>query len=275
MRVTRVNELSACPALVLVGGLGTRLRSAYAEGPKALAPIDGRPFLAFLLQQLADAGLTRVVLCAGYRAEQIEQWLGDGRTLTSGSLDLDISYSREDEPLGTAGALALAYSRYARGERVLAMNGDSILQLSLAAMLDTHMKREAEATIALAQVPDTSRYGCVEVNEEGWVTSFREKSLELPSGFINGGVYLFEPSVMDRIVQGRPVSLEREVLPAQLSRGLLAFKSDGYFIDIGIPEDLARAQTELPHRRLDCCSAQCAVAPGTLPGKTYNDRVIQ
>jgi D-glycero-alpha-D-manno-heptose 1-phosphate guanylyltransferase len=250
----RVNELAGCPALVLVGGLGTRLRSAYADGPKALAPIEGRPFLAYLLQQLADAGITRAVLCAGYRAEQIEQWLGDGRSLGGRSLGLDIRYSREDEPLGTAGALALAYSRYARGERVLAMNGDSILGLSLAAMWDLHTKREAEASVALAQVPDTSRYGSVEVNEEGWVTSFREKGREHTPGFINGGVYLFEPSVMEMVVTGRAVSLEREVLPAQLSRGLLAFKSDGYFIDIGIPEDLARAQTELPNRQPGCGS---------------------
>jgi NDP-sugar pyrophosphorylase family protein len=237
------------------------LRPAYAEGPKALAPVGGRPFLAYLLQQLAHAGLTRVVLCAGYRAEQIEQWLGNGR-----SLGLDISYSREDEPLGTAGALALAYSRYARGERVLAMNGDSILQLSLSAMWDLHMGRGAEATLALVRVNNTSRYGSVEVNDGGWVTSFREKGRERSLGrtslgsslgtslgksgfgFINGGVYLFEPSVMETVVKGRPVSLEREVLPAQLSRGLLAFKSDGYFIDIGIPEDLVRAQRDLPQR---------------------------
>lgn len=236
----RANELSMCPALVLVGGLGTRLRSAYADGPKALAPIEGKPFLAYLLKLLVDAGLTRVVLCVGYRAEQIEQWLGDGR-----DFGLDVSYSREDELMGTAGALGLAYSRYARGERILAMNGDSILQVSLAAMWDSHVQHKAEATIALAQVPDTSRYGSVEVNEEGWVTSFREKSSEHTLGFINGGVYLFEPSVMELLPEGCPASLEREVLPSLLSRGLLAFKSEGYFIDIGVPQDLVRARTEL------------------------------
>jgi D-glycero-alpha-D-manno-heptose 1-phosphate guanylyltransferase len=237
---TKANELRRCPVLVLVGGLGTRLRSACADGPKVLAPIEGKPFLAYLLKQLADAGLTRVVLCVGYRAHQIEQWLGDGK-----SLGLKVRYSREDEPMGTAGALGLAYSRYARGERVLAMNGDSILQLSLAAMWGAHMSHRAGATIALAHVPDTSRYGSVEVNEEGWVTSFREKSSEPASGFINGGLYLFEPPVMEMILDSRCRSLEREVLPAQLSRGLLAFRSDGYFIDIGVPEDLARAQAEI------------------------------
>jgi D-glycero-alpha-D-manno-heptose 1-phosphate guanylyltransferase len=240
LSTARVNELPACLALVLVGGLGTRLRSVYADGPKALAPIEGKPFLAYLLKLLANAGLSRVVLCVGYRAEQIEQWLGHGK-----SLGLNVSYSREDEPMGTAGALGLAYSRYARGERILAMNGDSILQLSLAAMWNAHISRGAGATIALAQVPDTSRYGSVEVNENGWVTSFHEKSGEPCPGFINGGVYLFEPSVMDSILDGHRVSLEREVLPAQLSRGLLAFRSAGYFIDIGVPHDLVRAQSEL------------------------------
>lgn len=233
------NGLSQCPALVLVGGLGTRLRPVYAEGPKALAPIQGKPFLAYLLKMLVDHGLSRVVLCLGHRARQIEQWLADQ------SFGVDLRCSYEDEPLGTAGALGLAYSRYASGERVLAMNGDSILRLSLAAMWELHARRAAEASIALAHVPDTSRYGSIEVNDEGWVTSFSEKSTEPKPGFINGGVYLFEPSVMDRAVKDRSISLERETLPAQLTRGLLAFKSDGYFIDIGVPQDLARAQSEL------------------------------
>jgi D-glycero-alpha-D-manno-heptose 1-phosphate guanylyltransferase len=236
----RALEFSTCCVLVLVGGLGTRLRTAYADGPKALAPIQGRPFLAYILKLLSDAGLSRIVLCVGYRAEQIEQWLGDGT-----SLGLQVKYSREEEPLGTAGAIALAYSRYAKGERVLAMNGDSILQLPLAAMWDVHMRRLAEATVALAQVQDASRYGSVGVNREGWVTSFREKGSGKRAGLINGGVYLFEPAVLDAVVQRGSISLEREVLPNQLQRGLLAFKTDGYFIDIGIPQDFARAQAEL------------------------------
>jgi len=232
--------LSQSPALVLVGGLGTRLRPVYADGPKALVPVQGKPFLAYLLKMLADNGLLRVVLCMGYRAGQIERWLAD-----QDSLGLDIRCSSEDEPLGTAGALGLAYTRYARGERVLAMNGDSILQMPLASMWSSHVAYGAEATVALARVRDTSRYGSVEVNEEGWVASFREKRPEQTPGFVNGGVYLFEPSVMDRVVNEGSVSLEREVLPTQIARGLLAFKSDGYFIDIGVPQDLARAQSEL------------------------------
>lgn len=236
--IARRNEFSQCPALVLVGGMGTRLRPVYADGPKALAPIQGKPFLSYLLKMLADSGLSRVVLCMGYRSEQIERWLA------SESFGLDIRCSQEHQPLGTAGALGLAYSRYAHGERVLAMNGDSILHMSLAAMWKMHTARETEASVALAHVPDTSRYGSVALNDEGWVTSFLEKRPEQTSGFINGGVYLFEPSVMDRVVRQHCISLEREVLPAQITHGLLGFKSDGYFIDIGVPQDLARAQAE-------------------------------
>ena len=233
-------QLSDCRALVLVGGLGTRLRSVYAEGPKALAPVAGKPFLAYLLQALAAGGIERVVMCLGYRGEQIEQWLQEGN-----NFGLHVSYSREEEPMGTAGALGLAYLRFARGERVLAMNGDSIVKMSLPAMWDLHRRNSAMTTIALVRLDDTSRYGRVEVNEGEWVTSFREKNGERSAGFINGGVYLLEPSVMEEIVAKRAVSIEREVLPAQISRGLLAFKTDGYFIDIGVPGDFFRAQAEL------------------------------
>jgi NDP-sugar pyrophosphorylase family protein len=246
----KMDGLSQCPALILVGGLGTRLRPVYADGPKALAPIQGKPFLAYLLKMLAEQGISRVVLCVGHRAGEIERWLAEQSSLER-SLSLDVRCSYEDEPLGTAGALGLAYSRHARGERVLAMNGDSILRMSLAAMWELHAGRAAEATIALAHVADTSRYGNVEVNDEGWVSRFSEKSAEREPGFINGGVYMFEPSVMDRVVEDRNVSLEREVLRAQLTRGLLAFKSDGYFIDIGVPQDLFRAQSELPAETYD------------------------
>src|ERR1700683_4187099 len=185
----KMNGLSQCPALILVGGLGTRLRPVDAEGPKALAPIQGKPFLAYLLKMLAEQGISRVVLCLGHRAGEIERWLAEQSSLEQSfgerSLGLDVRCSYENEPLGTAGALGLAYSRHARGERVLAMNGDSILCMSLAAMWELHAGRGAEATVALAQVPDTSRYGNVEMNDEGWVTRFTEKSTERNAGFIN------------------------------------------------------------------------------------------
>ena len=233
--------LAECPVLILGGGLGTRLRPEYASGPKVLAPVNGRPFLSYLLQQLATAGFRQITLCVGYRAEQVEQWLGNGSTL-----GLVVNYSREEEPMGTAGALRLAYTRFTAGQRVFAMNGDSTLQVTFCSMYEAHMEHRPAGTIAVAEVADTSRYGTVEVKENGFVCGFREKSGQHSPGLINGGVYLFEPSIMDLIPAGRPVSLEHEILPVVVSQSLLAFKSCGYFIDIGVPEDLARAQTLLP-----------------------------
>ena len=236
-----LGKLAECPVLILVGGLGTRLRPVHASGPKALVPVDGRPFLAYLLQHLATSGFRHITLCVGYGAEQVEQWLGNGSTL-----GLVVNYSSEAEPLGTAGALRLAYTRFIAGQRFFAMNGDSILQVPFQSMYGAHLERRPAGTIALAGVADTSRYGRVEVNDDGFVGGFREKSGEQMPGFINGGVYLFEPSIMDLVPAGRPVSLEHEILPMLDSQSLLAFKSNGYFIDIGVPEDLARAQTVLP-----------------------------
>jgi NDP-sugar pyrophosphorylase family protein len=235
-----MGTLAECPVLILAGGLGTRLQPMYADGPKVLAPVGGRPFLSYLLQQLATAGFRQVTMCVGYRAEEIKRWLGSG-----GTLGLVVTYSFEEEPLGTGGGLRLAYTRYAAGQRFFAINGDSILQVPFQAMYEAHLKRRPSGTIALVEVADTSRYGRVELNESGFVKGFREKSGEQGPGFINGGVYLFEPSSMDLVPAGRSVSLEREILPLLVSGSLLAFKTDGYFIDIGVPEDLARAQTVL------------------------------
>ena len=236
-----VGALAECPVLVLAGGLGTRLRPVYDGGPKVLVPVDGKPFLSYLLQKLATSGFRQVTLCVGYRSEQVEQWLGNGSTL-----GLAVNYSREEEPMGTAGALRLAYTRFTPGQRVFAMNGDSILQMSFQSMYEAHLERSPAGTIALVEVADTSRYGRVEVNENGFVGGFREKSGEQTPGLINGGIYLLEPSIMELVPAGRPVSLEREILPILASQSLLAFKSSGFFIDIGVPEDLARAQTILP-----------------------------
>jgi NDP-sugar pyrophosphorylase family protein len=235
-----MGTFAECPVLILAGGLGTRLRPIYADGPKVLAPVGGRPFLSYLLQQLATEGFRQVTLCVGYRAEQVEQWLGSG-----GTLGLVVNYSREDEPMGTGGALRLAYTRYTAGQRFFAINGDSILQVPFQAMYEAHLKCGPAGTIAVGEVADASRYGRVELNDSGFVKGFGEKTGEQGPGLINGGVYLFEPSSMDLVPAGRPVSLEREILPLLVSESLLAFKTDGYFLDIGVPEDLARAQTVL------------------------------
>ena len=240
MSGSKNDELRRCPVLILAGGLGTRLRSTYDDGPKVMAPVDGRPFLWYLLTSLAKAGFEQVVLCVGYRHDQIDEWLGDGS-----GFGLAINYSQETAPLGTAGALRLAYSRYGSAPRFIAMNGDSLLQADFGAMYEAHTRSRGLATMAVVAVSDTSRYGRVDFDDEGNVQHFWEKSGEQVSGYINGGIYLFESAVMGLVPPDGAVSLEREVLPLLRAQGLLAFPCQGYFIDIGVPEDLARAQTEL------------------------------
>lgn len=229
-----------CPVLILAGGLGTRLQSAYADGPKVMAPVAGRPFLSYLLGAVAAAGLRNVILCVGHRFELIQAWLGDGA-----ERGISVEYSIETKPLGTGGALRLAHPKLARAQRFFVLNGDSFLQIDFRKMFENHIRGVVDATMALARVDDSSRYGTVSVDDSGMVTEFSEKSGEHVPGTINAGIYLMESSVLELIPADRFVSLEREVLPRLLNAGLRGFSVDGYFIDIGVPDDYVRAQAEL------------------------------
>jgi len=233
------NMLSECRVFILVGGLGTRLRSAYSEGPKAMAPIAGAPFLSYLLSQIKAAGFAQAVLCLGHGHKQIEDWVR-----TESGAGLRVEFSVEEGPLGTAGAIRLAAGRYPANQRFLVMNGDSMLQLDFSAMIDFHAEHGLTGTVGLAWVPDTSRYGSVELDEADRIIALREKPAATQSGCINGGIYVFEPEVLDRIPQRTAVSLERTVLPGLCPANLVGFRSDGYFLDIGTPQDYQRAQTE-------------------------------
>lgn len=235
--------VSLCTAFVLLGGMGTRLREAYSNGPKAMAPVAGSPFLSYLLRQLGAAGFSDLVFCLGYGHKRIEEWVKAEK-----NLNLRISFSVEDEPLGTAGAIRLAAQRFQVSRRFVVMNGDSILQLDFRAMFQAHTEHGRTGTVALARVPDTSRYGSVELDSTGRIVQFREKSALASAGYINGGIYLFEPSVLGLVPPHGHVSLERTVLPALCPLDLCGFRSNGYFLDIGVPQDYQRAQTEF--RRL-------------------------
>jgi D-glycero-alpha-D-manno-heptose 1-phosphate guanylyltransferase len=238
--MTTSYELSKCPALVLVGGIGSRLRPAYSEGPKAMAPIGERPFLFYLMRQLVRAGFTEVVLCLGHGNEQIREWV-EGRS----ELGINVTYSVEAEPLGTGGAIRLAASDLGINGSFFVMNGDSILQLDFEGLLQSHQAHGKTGTVALTHVPDTERYGAVETDELGRIVEFREKSAVGSPGYVNGGTYVFEPRVVELIAAEGPVSVERSVLPALCPVELYGFRCQGYFIDIGIPQDYQRAQSEL------------------------------
>jgi D-glycero-alpha-D-manno-heptose 1-phosphate guanylyltransferase len=225
------------PALLLVGGMGTRLKSVVSSKPKPLAPVGNAPFLELLLLQLRAQGIHRVVMCSGYLAEQIEEQFGDG-----GARGMAITYSKETRPLGTAGAVKLAEGYLHGDSDFVVMNGDSFLEVDLHRLIQFHREHGALITIAARMVPDAARYGTVRVDKSNRIAAFEEKRGAAAPGLISGGVYVFNHSVLNEI-PGGPGSLETDVFPRLLERGLFAVPQAGIFIDIGTPEDYAKAQT--------------------------------
>lgn len=203
-----------------------------------MAPVAGVPFLQLLLARLRDQGIAEVVLGTGYLAEQIEQHFGNGS-----EFGLTIRYSQEPRPLGTGGAVKLAEPFLS--DPALILNGDSYVEWNLAPMLALAAARGADLVMALQAVPDVSRYGNVLIAEDGRITQFIEKGSAAGAGLINAGVYLLREEIVRRLPNEKPISLEREVFPALLARRVFGVVCAGPFIDIGIPADLARAQTLL------------------------------
>ncbi len=222
-------------AAILAGGLGTRLRSAVSDRPKVLAEICGRPFLAHVLDQLAAVDVRNVVVCTGYLGEQVRAAFGDSRG------DMRLFYSQESSALGTAGALRLALPLF-ESDSVLVMNGDSFFAMNLRAFWGWHCAHKANATLALVNIIDSARYGRVHVNAHGVVVNFDEKSARGGPGWINAGIYLLTSPLLQTIPVNRAVSLEKEMFPAWIGRGLYGYQSGGPFLDIGTPEAYTAAE---------------------------------
>jgi NDP-sugar pyrophosphorylase family protein len=233
------DHLEQIPALILVGGLGTRLRPLLPDHQKVMAPVAGRPFLFRLLDQLANAGLTHVVLCTGYKADQVAETVG------SDYRGLSVTYSREPEALGTAGALRRALPD-TPCPTLLAMNGDSYCEVNLCALWESHRRSRANATLVVTQVHHTRAGGRLVFDGQGAILSFVEKGTSTESGWMNAGIYMLERPVLEAVPTGRPVSIEREVFPAWVGRGLHAFATTGKFLDIGTPESYTSAQQVIP-----------------------------
>lgn len=216
-------------AFVLVGGLGLRLRSVTGDRPKSLATVGGRPFLHYVLAQLAREGLVDVTLCTGYGAEQIEAFVGDG-----GSWGLRVDHSHETTPLGTGGAVRLALER-SEASQGLVLNGDSYFDISFRELLAAHRRLGGVATLAARRTEDAGRYGTVRISETGDVLAFDEKAAEGPAD-INAGVYVLERDALSWAPRTPAFSLERDLFPALVADGRLrAVPFDAFFIDIGIP----------------------------------------
>jgi histidinol-phosphate phosphatase family protein len=230
-----MGALSETTAVVLAGGLGTRLRQVVGDRPKGLAQIAGRPFLMFLLDQLDAAGVQSAVICTGYLGSQMQETLGRQYG------NLRLTYSQEPSPLGTGGAVRLALPLLT-SDPVLVLNGDSYCQADLPALADWHRRHRAEATVLLTRVPNVARYGRVTVDEHNAVVAFEEKGAAVGPGAINAGIYLLSRRFMESIPAAGPASLEREVFPAWIGRGLFGCPAGGRFLDIGTPESYAAAE---------------------------------
>jgi NDP-sugar pyrophosphorylase family protein len=245
-------------AVLLVGGLGTRLRSAVPSGPKVLASVGKRSFLDLLIGQLRSQGIHRLVMCTGYLADYIEKEFGNGRAWS-----VEIEYSKEEQPLGTGGAVKLAARYLENDSEFLVMNGDSFLEMDFHKFMEFHRGHDAMATIAVFRVENTNRYGTVNVDGDGRVQGFAEKTGRDVPGLVNGGVYIFKQSVLQCIPE-HPSSLEKDIFPRLLDHGVYAQEQRGMFIDIGTPADYARAQAL-------CDSLNNAASRGGLSGLVRDD----
>jgi mannose-1-phosphate guanylyltransferase len=246
-------------ALVLVGGEGTRLRPLTLTRPKPALPLVDRPFIRYLVDWVAGHGISEVVMCCGFGAgplrEVLEDLEGQGPA---------IRYIEEPEPLGTAGPVRLAEERVGLGDRFLVLNGDLLADLDLSALIRAHDQYGATATIALSRVADPSSYGLVRRAEGpmapgaeptargGEVQEFVEKPTreQVVTDEVNAGAYVLDRSVIEEIPPHRMISIEREIFPRLVGRGLYGHRLDGYWMDIGTPERYLRATWDILERRV-------------------------
>lgn len=224
-------------AVILAGGLGTRVSSRLQDVPKSMAPIGGRPFLALLLDRLVAARCARALLSVGHLREVILETFGNSYR------GMALKYVVEEKPLGTGGAMRLALAE-TQENAALVLNGDTYVDMDFGAIAALHHSARRPMTMAVTHVPDTSRYGGVFI-ERGLITGFAEKGVQGP-GWINAGVYFLDQEFPWPKNLVSPFSFETDVLGPALNQILpAAFQSNGYFLDIGVPEDLDRAQKEL------------------------------
>ena len=226
-------------AIILAGGLGTRLRSAVPDLPKCMALVAGKPFLSFLIDYFLHQGICRFIFSLGYKHEIIEQYLEKAYP----SLVYDCSV--EEEPLGTGGAIKKACS-LALEQDTLILNGDTFFKIPLAELSDFHQRHKADCSLSLKPMHDSDRYGVVELNQDQTVRKFKEKQFYAQS-LINGGVYALNREKFLEEDLPLKFSFEKDYLESLFSlRKIYGLSIQEYFIDIGIPEDLRKAQSELP-----------------------------
>ena len=223
--------------IILAGGLGTRLQGVIGAYPKCMAPVNDKPFLHYIFNYLETHFCTRVILSLGYKHEVILEWL------TTQTRRFEIDYVIETEPLGTGGGIQLAMQK-AKTEHVAVLNGDTMFCVNIQTMLSWHQSKNAGTTIALKEMHQFDRYGVVNKNAGGLITSFEEKKY-CAIGFINGGVYVIAKEYFFAKQLPQKFSFEKDYLEKFVTeQKIWSYTSDQYFIDIGIPEDYTKAQQD-------------------------------
>ena len=225
-------------AIILAGGLGTRLRSAVPDLPKCMAPVNGRPFLAYVIDYIQQQGVEKFILSLGYKHEVITAFIKKQYP------KLDVEYSIEAEPLGTGGAIRYACLKTSESN-VIATNGDTLFKADIIKSLGFHAMCGADCTLSLKPMKNFDRYGVVELNKDYSIASFKEKQ-QYEEGLINGGLYILNTKKFLAEYLPLKFSFEKDYLEALYTqRRMYGVVQDEYFIDIGIPEDYERAQREL------------------------------
>ncbi|HWJ89995.1 MAG TPA: HAD-IIIA family hydrolase [Flavisolibacter sp.] len=238
-------------AIILAGGMGTRLKGTVPDLPKAMAPVAGRPFLSFVIDSFRMAGVDRFIFSLGHQAASITDYLAQEYPT------LDYKIVKEEIPLGTGGAVRLAISE-AQEENVVVANGDTLFKTDIEALYSLHQSKRAECTLSLKPMSNFERYGVVEMDEDGRITNFREKQF-YAKGLINGGLYVLDKKRFLRRPFPQSFSLEKDYLEKCFKEGtFFGSVQDGYFIDIGIPADYARANDELRQELHDLKKIDCS-----------------
>lgn len=229
-------------AILLVGGMGTRLHPLTLKTPKPMLQVAGVPFTEHQIRKAADAGITEIILATSYKSELFEPYFGDGKRF-----GIKIKYAVEKSALGTGGGIRNAANLLADCDQVFIFNGDVLSGHDLAAQLAFHKKNQADITLYLTQVEDARAYGCVELLENKQIKSFLEKMENPISNLINAGCYIFNRQIIDQIPQNKVVSVERDTFPNLLANNakVFGYLDNSYWLDIGTPAALVKASADL------------------------------
>ncbi|MFO0321650.1 MAG: nucleotidyltransferase family protein [Bacteroidota bacterium] len=244
MTLSLENQIDYTEAIILAGGFGTRLKEVITDLPKPMAPVNEIPFLNYLLDFLSYHGIKHVVISTGHLSEKITNYYNPLIEETN-RRGIVISYSHENVALGTGGAIRLALEK-CQQKNIFVLNGDSFFDFDIKHFLLMHKTKKAYFSLALRKVSDASRYGTVKCDHDYSIKSFKEKNNEKKEGIINAGIYLINKTeYLKRTEPLKNFSIEKDFFEKQLGeKKMLGFEFDGYFIDIGIPEDYAKAQND-------------------------------